>query len=111
MGRQAPEFKTRDDQGIEYSKSGLLGSKYLLYFYPRDHTPGCTIQACGFRDLIKEFRKEKGHYSWDLRRRPSFSSEIPQQIRTSIPSASRSRFQDRQVFRSLWGKEIYGKSL
>lgn len=58
IGRRAPEFETTDDQGIKYSKSGLLGSKYLLYFYPRDHTPGCTIQACGFRDLMKEFREE-----------------------------------------------------
>ena len=58
IGRQAPEFETTDDQGIKYSKSGLLGSKYLLYFYLRDHTPRCPIQACGFRDLMKELREE-----------------------------------------------------
>ena len=58
IGSIAPDFDTTDDRGIEYSKSALLGSKYLLYFYPKYNTPGCSIQACGFRDLKKEFSKE-----------------------------------------------------
>lgn len=58
-GDEAPAFSTTDEQGREISRESLLGKKYLLYFYPRDNTPGCTAQACGFRDLRKEFEQKK----------------------------------------------------
>ena len=45
-----PNFSTTDSEGNPFTKEFLLGQKYLLYFYPRDNTPGCTAQACGFRD-------------------------------------------------------------
>ena len=52
-----PEFSTSDSQGNLYSKQSLLGKTYLFYFYPRDNTPGCTAQACGFRDHYDLFIK------------------------------------------------------
>lgn len=58
-GDKAPIFSTTDQQGRVISHKNLMGQKYLLYFYPRDNTPGCTAQACGFRDLWKEFKKKK----------------------------------------------------
>ena len=57
-GEKVPAFSTTDDQGEEVSRKSLIGEKYLLYFYPRDNTPGCTAEACGFRDLRKEFEKK-----------------------------------------------------
>ena len=57
-GAEAPAFSTTDDQGVPVSRKSLLGKKYLLYFYPRDNTPGCTAEACGFRDLLKDFEKK-----------------------------------------------------
>jgi peroxiredoxin Q/BCP len=57
-GTEAPAFSTTDDQGVPVSRESLLGKKYLLYFYPRDNTPGCTAEACGFRDLLKDFEKK-----------------------------------------------------
>ena len=57
-GTEAPAFSTTDDQGVPVSRKSLLGKKYLLYFYPRDNTPGCTAEACGFRDLLKDFEKK-----------------------------------------------------
>ena len=59
QGDDAPEFETTDDQGNEVSLAGLKGDKFLLYFYPRDNTPGCTAQACGFRDLWDGFKGKK----------------------------------------------------
>ena len=47
---EVPEFSTKDSLGNSFSKKSLLGKKYLLFFYPRDNTPGCTAEACGFRD-------------------------------------------------------------
>ena len=57
-GTEAPAFSTTDDQAVPVSGESLLGKKYLLYFYPRDNTPGCTAEACGFRDLLKDFEKK-----------------------------------------------------
>ena len=55
IGTQAPQFTLKDQEGKEISLSSYLGKKVVLYFYPRDNTPGCTRQACAFRDLYKGF--------------------------------------------------------
>lgn len=51
-GSLAPDFTLLADDGTEVSLSDLRGKKVVLYFYPRDDTPGCTIQACGLRDEV-----------------------------------------------------------
>jgi peroxiredoxin Q/BCP len=50
MGDEAPDFETVDDQNNRVKLSELRGKRVVLYFYPKDDTPGCTRQACGFRD-------------------------------------------------------------
>lgn len=54
-GSPAPEFSLPSDDGGEVSLVSLRGKKVVLYFYPKDDTPGCTIQACDFRDSIPRF--------------------------------------------------------
>ena len=49
-GDAAPPFELAADDGELVSSSALAGSRYVLYFYPKDDTPGCTTQACGLRD-------------------------------------------------------------
>jgi thioredoxin-dependent peroxiredoxin len=49
-GDSAPEFELTADDGSVVSSESLAGSRYVLYFYPKDDTPGCTAQACGLRD-------------------------------------------------------------
>jgi peroxiredoxin Q/BCP len=49
-GDSAPDFETVDDQAQPVRLSDLRGKRVVLYFYPKDDTPGCTRQACGFRD-------------------------------------------------------------
>ena len=55
-GMTAPNFTLSDKNGKEVSLSDFLGKKVVLYFYPRDNTPGCTRQACAFAGLYKEFQ-------------------------------------------------------
>ena len=58
-GTQAPDFTLPDQNGEMHSLSDYRGQKVVLYFYPRDNTPGCTKQACAFGELYPQFR-EKG---------------------------------------------------
>ncbi len=51
----APDFTMPTDGGGSVSLSGLKGRKVVLYFYPKDDTPGCTKEACGFRDALPDF--------------------------------------------------------
>ena len=50
VGDIAPDFKGIDQNGNEISRSSFLGKKLILYFYPKDDTPGCTAEACDLRD-------------------------------------------------------------
>jgi len=56
-GRKAPDFTLADDSGNRVKLSSLRGSPVVLYFYPRDDTPGCTKEACAFRDAKAELAK------------------------------------------------------
>lgn len=55
VGDKIPAFATIDHEGIEIESEDLLGSPFVLYFYPKDDTPGCTKEACSFRDAMEEF--------------------------------------------------------
>jgi peroxiredoxin Q/BCP len=56
-GKAAPAFTLEDADGGRVSLADLAGKHVILYFYPKDDTPGCTKEACGFRDLWKEVQK------------------------------------------------------
>ncbi|WP_420564531.1 thioredoxin-dependent thiol peroxidase [Thalassobaculum sp.] len=55
VGDKAPDFTMPTDGGGEVSLATLKGKPVVLYFYPRDDTPGCTKEACGFRDALPDF--------------------------------------------------------
>ena len=56
-GETAPDFEARDAEGNRVKLSDLRGQKVVLYFYPKDDTPGCTKEACSFRDSFAEFER------------------------------------------------------
>ena len=55
LDQAAPDFTLDTDGGGKISLSGLKGRKVILYFYPKDDTPGCTTEACAFRDSLPDF--------------------------------------------------------
>ena len=57
VGNKAPSFTLMGDDGKEYSLESYKGKKVLLYFYPKDNTPGCTKEACSLRDWKEELIK------------------------------------------------------
>jgi peroxiredoxin Q/BCP len=59
VGDKAPSFRTTDQNGDAVSLADFKGRKIVLYFYPKDDTPGCTKEACSFRDAWAQFRRRK----------------------------------------------------
>lgn len=59
IGTKAPDFELPDQNGTLHALKDYRGKKVLLYFYPRDNTPGCTKQACGYSERLPQFQ-EKG---------------------------------------------------
>lgn len=57
VGEKAPDIEVLDNEGKKVKLSDFRGKNIVLYFYPRDDTPGCTREACGFRDDVHEIRK------------------------------------------------------
>ncbi|GAB4441395.1 MAG: thioredoxin-dependent thiol peroxidase [Chloroflexi bacterium OHK40] len=60
VGDLAPDFELLSDRGEPVRLSDLRGKKVILYFYPKDDTPGCTSQACGFRDNYLAIEERNG---------------------------------------------------
>jgi len=58
VGDQAPDIRVHTDTGENFRLSEMKGKRVVLYFYPRADTPGCTVEACEFRDGIKAFAKK-----------------------------------------------------
>jgi peroxiredoxin Q/BCP len=57
-GDKAPGFDLKNDEGKDVKLSDFKGQEVVLYFYPKDDTPGCTTEACSFRDNLKDFSKK-----------------------------------------------------
>ncbi len=57
-GQPAPDFTLESDSGVDVTLSALRGTPVVLYFYPKDDTPGCTTQACDIRDAWAEFERQ-----------------------------------------------------
>ncbi|MGE5834687.1 MAG: thioredoxin-dependent thiol peroxidase [Acidobacteriota bacterium] len=58
-GQKAPAFTLKDQEGKTHKLSDYAGSPVVLYFYPKDDTPGCTAEACAFRDNLPRFKSGK----------------------------------------------------
>ena len=57
VGQHAPDFTLPDQNGAMHSLADFRGSLVLIYFYPKDDTPGCTKEACAFRDTMPAYAK------------------------------------------------------
>lgn len=57
IGQKAPDFTLKIDDGTDFKLSDQLGQKVVVYFYPKDDTPGCTTEACDFRESIAQFNR------------------------------------------------------
>ena len=58
VGDQAPDIQVNTETGEAFQLSAMQGKRVVLYFYPKANTPGCTVEACEFRDEIKQFTRK-----------------------------------------------------
>ena len=58
-GKKAPAFRLNDQNGTTHSLADYAGKPVVLYFYPKDDTPGCTTESCAFQSLLPDFKKSK----------------------------------------------------
>ena len=59
QGKKAPAFSLPDQEGNQHSLADYAGLPVVLYFYPKDDTPGCTRESCAFQDNLPKFKKSK----------------------------------------------------
>jgi peroxiredoxin Q/BCP len=57
VGQKAPDFTIQTDEGKTFTLSDYLGQRVVIYFYPKDDTPGCTTEACDFRESMTQFNQ------------------------------------------------------
>lgn len=109
----APDFTLEESNGTKHTLSTMKGHKILLYFYPKDDTPGCTIEACNFRDNIKEFEKlniqlfgiGKGDKKSHLKFTDKFNLTFPLLIDTDLKISNK---YDVLKAKSMFGKKYMG---
>ncbi len=113
VGDRAPDFKTADQDGERISLKDLRGRKVVLYFYPKDDTPGCTKEACSFRDGFSKFRKRKvevlGVSADDERSHKKFAEKYDLPFRL-LADTDKKIVQDYGVWgeKSLYGRKFMG---
>jgi len=108
-GKPAPDFKLVADDGRTISLKDFRGKRVVLYFYPKDDTPGCTVEACAFRDTLPDV-SSAGAVVLGVSRDDSESHRrFKEKFRLNFPLLSDP---DTKVHRAYgaWGKKIlYGK--
>lgn len=108
-GTKAPDFSLPDQDGVMHSLNRYRGKKVILYFYPRDNTPGCTKQACGFRDLYPQFT-EKGAVVLGVSKDSVAShKKFQEKYQLSFPILSDTELQVIQAYDVWKEKKLYGK--
>jgi peroxiredoxin Q/BCP len=106
---KAPEFEGRDGKGNKFSLSNIRGQKVVLFFYPADDTPSCTIQACNLRDNFELLKKNKfqvlGISPDEIESHQKFSSKF------NLPFPLLTDPQHRIIKKyGVWGeKNLYGR--
>src|SRR3954463_3082342 len=90
-GKKAPDFTAATDGGGKLKLSELRGAPVVLYFYPKDDTPGCTTEACGFRDGAAALRLRRGRgglqeAEGEGYRRQQGQRPPPRQVQGQVPA-------------------------
>ena len=109
-GMQAPAFMLADKDGKMVSLSNFLGKKVVLYFYPKDNTPGCTRQACAFAVAYSEFEKKNAVVIGISKDSVSSHEKFAEKYNLPFILLSDPELQAIQAYGVWQEKKLYGKT-
>ena len=110
VGMQAPAFTLADKDGKMVSLADFLGKKVVLYFYPKDNTPGCTRQACAFAAAYSEFEKKNAVVIGISKDSVSSHEKFAEKYNLPFILLSDSDLQAIQAYGVWQEKKLYGKT-
>lgn len=110
-GDQAPDIRVRTDSGEEFRLSSLKGKRVVLYFYPRADTPGCTVEACEFRDEIKAFAKKGAAVVGVSPDKPGAQAKFKEKYDLPFPLLADEEKSAAQAYGVWKEKNMYGKKV
>ena len=108
-GKKAPAFSLEDADGKTVKLSDFAGKNVILYFYPRDDTPGCTKEACGFRDLWKEIQKKNAVVLGVSPDKPASHGKFAAKYKLPFPLLCDPDKQMMTRYEAFGEKTLYGK--
>ena len=109
-GTKAPEFSLPDENGEIRNLSDYKGKKLILYFYPRDNTPGCTKQACGFADLYPQFSEKSVEIIGISKDSVASHKKFKEKYSLPFTILSDTELQTIQAYDVWKEKKLYGKT-
>lgn len=113
IGDKAPDFKLKDSQGNIVKLSDFKGKKIILYFYPKDLTPGCTTEAICFRDDISLFKKDNTEIigisldNEESHKKFKIKHNLPFELLSDV-NAEASKKYGVYKLKNMYGKQFYG---
>lgn len=110
VGSKVPEFSMPSTILGTVSAASLKGKPYVLYFYPKDDTPGCTVEACGFRDALPKFNKLKVNVIGVSKDSLSSHEKFSKKFKLSFALASDEKSNVCETFGVWTNKSMYGRS-
>jgi len=109
VGDKAPDFTLLTDGGGSISLKELKGKTVVLYFYPRDNTPGCTAEACAFRDSLPDFSKVEAEVVGISRDSVASHDKFKKKFKLPFPLASDEDGKVTEAYGVCVEKSMYGK--
>jgi peroxiredoxin Q/BCP len=109
VGDKAPDFSLKADGSGKVSLKDLRGKTVVLYFYPRDDTPGCTAEACAFRDTLPDFSKVKAAVIGISRDSVASHDKFKKKFKLPFPLASDEDGKVTEAYGAWVEKSMYGK--
>src|SRR5947209_6372613 len=108
-GDKAPDFEVQDDQGHTFHLSDLKGKTIVLYFYPKADTPGCTKEACEFRDHSSEYNKKNAAVVGVSPDQPSAQAKFKSKYELTFPLLADEDHKIAETYGVWKEKTNYGK--
>jgi peroxiredoxin Q/BCP len=110
-GAPAPDFRLSDSAGAEHSLADYRGRKVVLYFYPAAMTPGCTTEACDFRDNLNSLRASGYQVLGVSKDEPAANAQFAEQENLNFPLLSDQDLAVHKAFGAYGEKSLYGKTV